>query len=571
MSHLITLLDKIKRYTSLSISQWISICILILVGVGLPLAIAVSSGSLTIPQADDWQYRRIAIEWLYHNKFISTGFDSMTLIGQIIWVWPFLYFFNGSSFAFAVSTIVLFLICIFAMYYLANALFHHNVFLVFFALLNILLYPGLAWSTNTFMTDIPTFSMQILCLFFGFLSINTCNGKKWLYLFLSLIFGIWGFAIREFALAAPLAVIATSLLVNKRKWLFVHISILIIFTAICFVLYRFTSSIPGSVILSLSLPTWGTIKNSISAYFTLSFAIFPLSLWILYWKSKSGFRYTDSIFFIVFIGLLLFTHNLQHFFVGNYINQTGIQGTEVLPGGRPYLFPQVLWNAFHIIALLSFSVLVVAFFDMLLYIIKSHFIQCMSTIKALPILWTLFSLGGMALYGIFTTALFDRYYWECAFGIILIVLLFYTAKSPKPTLSTSSHIFMSFFVFPLFVLSFIYTLNADFYSAARWKAGLRLTHFSIQADRIDSGYEWVGFHATGVAHVGLQATTPAYEPWYAQIQPGFKDCGVVAASELSRYFPDLHMVGIQEYHLFGYWGPTEKLFLFVSSASYCDS
>ena len=46
------------------------------------------------------------------------------------------------------------------------------------------------------------------------------------------------------------------------------------------------------------------------------------------------------------------------------------------------------------------------------------------------------------------------------------------------------------------------TLNENAFSAARWAMGRTAIQHGIAAENVDAGYEWVGFHATGLAVTG---------------------------------------------------------------------
>ena len=110
------------------------------------------------------------------------------------------------------------------------------------------------------------------------------------------------------------------------------------------------------------------------------------------------------------------------------------------------------------------------------------------------------------------------------------------------------------------------TINADTYSAARWHAGQIAVSHGVPAKSVDAGMEWVGAHATGVVNKSLHPTAPAYEPWYALVEPDFRECAVVSGSPLS--YPTLDFVKTLNYEVLGFVG-SGTLYIYLSSAPGC--
>src|SRR5579872_5187676 len=86
--------------------------------------------------------------------------------------------------------------------------------------------------------------------------------------------GIFGFAIREFAIAAPLAVLLCAWRSDQRRrrqYLLVGIGEL----ALCALIYWWTAHISGSVIKHPQRPTLSSVVWTGQAYFTLAFFVCP--------------------------------------------------------------------------------------------------------------------------------------------------------------------------------------------------------------------------------------------------------------------------------------------------------
>ncbi len=84
----------------------------------------------------------------------------------------------------------------------------------------ILAFPGFARSSATFMTDVPTYALMMLCLLLGTRWLQDDGGR--VGLIASLGAGLLAVSIREFALAAPIAILVAAWARNRpqeRVWL----------------------------------------------------------------------------------------------------------------------------------------------------------------------------------------------------------------------------------------------------------------------------------------------------------------------------------------------------------------
>ena len=89
----------------------------------------------------------------------------------------------------------------------------------------------------------------------------------------------------------------------------------------------------------------------------------------------------------------------------------------------------------------------------------------------------------------------------------------------------------------------------------------------VPAKAVDAGFEWVGAHSTGIANRSLHpAGAPTYEPWYALMEPAFRECAVVSGSPLD--YLNLHLVRTSSYELLGFVG-SRTLYIYISSAPGC--
>ena len=73
-----------------------------------------------------------------------------------------------------------------------------------------LLFPGLLLNTSSFLTDMPALSVDMACLALGVAALTRQGGGRWDFLATSMAVGCFAFSIREFSLAAPIAVLVAT-------------------------------------------------------------------------------------------------------------------------------------------------------------------------------------------------------------------------------------------------------------------------------------------------------------------------------------------------------------------------
>ena len=190
---------------------------LCLVAVGIPLWLSGAAGAIGIPSNDDWVYMRSA-EILFHTASIEMPGHTAASIGQLVMVQPILWLSGGDPWAFTAFGLVMALIGIASTYLLARRFVGTGAALM--VSLMVLVFPGFARETASFMTDVPTYALVTLSLLLG---------ARWLQgdgtrgtLVASLLAGLAAVSIREFALAAPAAILVAAWARSRpdeRVWL----------------------------------------------------------------------------------------------------------------------------------------------------------------------------------------------------------------------------------------------------------------------------------------------------------------------------------------------------------------
>ena len=262
---------------SRSRDAWL-VAALLVVGVAVPAVVALAGGALLIPHNDDFAYRRAAQSWFETGEIRLTGWSVMTLVGQLAFTLPFQWLLGGSPWAFAAAGLALASIGLAAGYALARRLLAPAE--AAFAVLLLVVTPGFLRNVPTFMTDIPALSAELLCLALGGVAVaRTAEAGRWRWLAASLVAGAWAFSIREFAIAAPAAVLVAAFAGDARRRWGPYLLAGATLAIGCAVIYVTARSLPGSA--STRLVPGVALDRVVDGVATLAFFVLPAMLvWV---------------------------------------------------------------------------------------------------------------------------------------------------------------------------------------------------------------------------------------------------------------------------------------------------
>jgi len=164
------------------------------------------------PLNDDWSYTR-TLKLLYTSHHLHlTGFTSMPLIGQLVWALLFCKIFGFSFTILRLSTLILALTGVLATYFLIRELSDRRK-LALIGALTVLFNPVYMNLSNTFMTDVPFFSMLVLSMY-CFVRMLRQGGLRWLIA--GICFVTVATLIRQLGLLAAFSFACCILLAWKR-------------------------------------------------------------------------------------------------------------------------------------------------------------------------------------------------------------------------------------------------------------------------------------------------------------------------------------------------------------------
>lgn len=543
---------------------------LALLGVGIPGAFAIASGVAEIPRVDDWVYRRIAVDFATTGNL---GLHSVTtmMVGMIVAAQPLLRLTGESSTAFAIAGLGFACAAVVGAFSLARQFL--GVWPAALVASLVAIFPGYLAYATSFMTDAPALAAQLVCLALGVRALRAGPVRLRL-LALAALVGFLGFSIREFAIAAPFAVLASAVWSQPRRigvW-----TIAVGFALGCAGLYAIKLTAPGQVV-SGGVGT-GTLANILPAITTICLVVSPAAAIAARRHIGAWSRFDLALgaeVGLTIVGFLAFMSvrdgTIVNAFLGDLVSQYGVPTGAYIIGGRPMVFADPVWIGLNVLALGA----TVLTSSVTAGVVGAYLRRCrqsgrnpMSVVgrpAGILLLFASATLGGLAIYGA-KYALFDRYFWPLLPP--LAVLLMYRARSgpnARPSSSTPrgwTAVATGAWVV-LLTMSLLFMLNSLAFDAARWRGGEQLVGLGIPAQEVDAGYEWVGQHQPELPLPNPPiGNTIFYEYWW----PGRLACGIVAGS------PDPQgavVVGAVPWNLFLVGGPTEQLYLYRRTAINC--
>jgi hypothetical protein len=557
------------------LGRWI-LLLLLMVGVVLPLVLGALSGAIAVPVNDDWAYRRVALNLYQTGQLRLTGWEGMTLIGQVLAVQPLLWLTRGDGISFAAAAATFAGVAIVASYLLARRLLSPGRALL--ALLTVLFVPGFLVYATSFMTDVPAYAAAMVCLLLGAVALARSALSRHRWLAASFVAGCAAFSIREFTLAAPVAVAVAALALGAGRTRTFWVTV-VLAAVTCGVIYVATTHVSDrgspSVAWALTPQLLGRTRDGIA---TLAFMLAP-TLAITVAQRWRTWRPLDvaigvavgAFLFGDYFGAIIMGHGIPSVLIGNVFDPAGAHGPGLMAGGRPSLYPPAAWDAFNAVALAA-GIAALSITGGMLGATWRHrrsitTDQVRGFLGSTAGLLAVFSLlygGGLVAVGL-VFPLFDRYLWVLVVPMSALLLMRPTAR-PTAVAERRANRVGTVAMGGLATMSLMLLLNHDAFAAAAWRMGNRAVALGIPAGDVDAGFAWVGYHAAGGATANAAAGPGEdYYHWF----PAFHACAVVSSSFLDR--PDLRLAVTAEdaYRLMLFGGAAFPLYLYRVTGAGC--
>jgi 4-amino-4-deoxy-L-arabinose transferase-like glycosyltransferase len=533
--------------------------ILGLAGIGIPLWLSAAAGAIGVPSNDDWVYMRAASS-LFRAGTIDMPGHNAAAVGQLVMVQPLLWLSGGNPWAFTTFGLVMALIGAASTYLLARRFVRMGSAVL--VVLLVLAFPGFVRETASFMTDVPAYALAALCLLLGTRWLQGDGGR--VTLVASLGVGLLGVSIREFAIAAPVAILVAAWARSsseQRVWLAGVSGMLAVGVACVLVV---AASTPGHA--TLVTPGVGQLGRLGPAFATLAAVLLPAAA-LAMGRRIATF---NPRHILIGAGLVCLVAAVPSGpLVGNLWWPNGFGGDFLLSGTRDAVFGASAWGLSGQLALFAgilVTALALRWGQNNLARVSSSSIAVAPAIRIArsreaPLI--LFLVAYCAELAVFASvgSMFDRYLYPMV-PAAAILLLGGVAQPPRSGLSRPFAI--AAFAW-LAASAFVIAANSFAYDAARYRAGEAAVAMGYEAGTVDAGYEWVGYHATG-AETG--ANTYSVN-WYEAAWPSFRPCAVVSNSPLDIGALRLIRVDRSAYMQYLFFGPAEPLYLYGALLDGC--
>lgn len=553
------------------------ICALLLLGVALPIALALWSHVFDIARNDDWAYRRVLWHFVKTGRFAFVGWGTMTLVGQILWGAAFAGVLGAHAWVPGVAVACASVIGLVAAYLVARSLLP-SVWAGVCVLIT-LAFPGFLLNTSSFMTDIPGFSADMACLALGVGALRSRGRACWVLLVSSMAVGCFSFSIREFGLAAPVAVLVAMVGQDRRRWR-AYAATGLCMLAICGAIYLWASNVPGAEPSVVAVPDYSSLRSSVEQlgglFFTLSLVLSPL-LPLVVWRLRRLSSWPGLALAVLALGVGVWLFGKSAVFLGNYLSQQGATGAAVLNGGRPDLFPEPVWRGLEVVAVAAGVVLALVVGAVGRDVARA---VMQGTPEGLVAAFAALNVAILTVYRLFVrTSLFDRYAWPLAFAgaVVLVAKSLHAPTTAFPgaqerhrgrsALAWLTGAAVTGLGAVIILITAAITMNANAYDGARWRAGQLAVKAGVHTSQVDAGFEWVGFHANqaSMSTRHLDAAPP-YLSWYAQMFPGLQVCAFVSGSPSTG--AGLKLLRTTTYNLLGVAVP-EHLYIYRVESPGC--
>lgn len=524
-----------------------------MVGAGY-LLVAAAHGALGAARNDDWVYYRSAFRFAREGSFTPYGSTTM-LVGQDVLAAPVIMVFGPRIVPLQVFTAAMGVVALVLTYVLIRGAL--GVAWSAVAVATVALGPVFGSLSASFMTEVPAYLFVVLTLLAGWYAVRHRFSVPWLAL--ALAAGFAAFTIREYSVAAVVAVVLVAALRARSesvRALGVVVVLALAWLGAVTAVYLWRRSVPGAGAVAIALVP--RTPDIVKGFFTLAVFTFPTVLAVSPRRLWSVVRRRPLVpVLVVGVIALAWVEVLRLFqpapFIGNYLTRYGSY-SEVLPGSTPVVYPPVVWGALAVLALASGIVMVLV---AVLRLLSINGAEARRLVAPPPggtttptLLLAVFVVGYLLVWVVSALYLgapvFDRNLTPVVPATVALTVL---AGRHLGVLRRRSVAPVAAGLVVLAVVGLV-TVDASATSdGARWRLAEKVELLGYPAGSIDGGYEWFGLHREGEA-----TGTPlgGERRWWRELFPASPICATsVFAADQSQPGAGAALASVSARSLFG--------------------
>jgi hypothetical protein len=545
--------------------DWGAAVALALLVVGGALGVAYASGAMGTPYGDDWSYARIAFHFYNSGDLVLNGWEAMTLVAHLLWAFPFMAVFGTSLEALQWATATAAVIGLVAAFAVLRRFLSPRAALFGTALVAIL--PTYGYLVPTYMTDTTAFAAEMVCLALGLGGLDVEGRRRWLLLAASLGIGLFGFAARDIAIAAPVAVLAAHLLAAHRAGAGIRHMVwplaTLLIAAGAFLAWR--HGLPGSYDQEAGTPGLHSAYVVAQGYFTLALGLLPalVAAAITARRERFNLSLAGGAGGAVALAALVVIRQLRRddpieLLRGDVFGRSWKLPSELpLADSQSPFLPGAVWAAIDVLALVGGVLLAVLLVRAAAEGLRRFRAREAWDPSSLAIvLFGLLYAGALAVWGLRDTQVYDRYFWALTVPLLVLAL-----GGLRP-LTSGRHVRAPALVTAglLAVLTVVCVVHETASRGAEWDVGEEAVAAGARVRDVDAGYAWVGYHDSGPVGTGRASPSWKYpRPWYGSLFPDAGNC--LSTSKVPLADPRLRLVAVHKFR----WVPglgQERIWLY---------
>lgn len=484
-----------------------------LVVAGLYVLDASAHGALGVARNDDWVYYRTAFAFAETGRLSFDPYTSTLLVGQVLGAQPVLFLFGTHIAALQLGVAVLSAVTLGASYLLVRRFLDVRWSLLCVAVLAV----GPIWGglSVSFMSDVPAAALQVLALCAAVPALSRAR-VRWGWLTVSFVLCLLAFSVREYSLAAVLAVGATAVLTHGRSRQSRRVvlgvgAMLLAWGAVALALFTWRASLvsgPRALAVNLELDQ-RVAYVAVGLLTTTGFLLFPVALAV--WRG--GRWRTYRRWWPMLLGMVVaftLTSTVLHFplILGNYITAVGSYSGSIA-GRPPTLFSTQVWWGLQAAAAVSTALLLTFATARTTGVVRQHRqtrgaavdtpgVGTRAGVRAgvdpAPRLALAFGASTLVLTTVACLVTharpFDRY--------VVVALPFLAAAAVHASRSArpqrAGRVVTSAGLAVLALVGVVQVDASATVDGAKWALGQGSTRLGYAPATVDAGYEWFGLH-----------------------------------------------------------------------------
>jgi Dolichyl-phosphate-mannose-protein mannosyltransferase len=458
------------------------------------VGVSAARGVLGAARLDDWAYYRISFRFVSTGRFQLDHWTQALLIGQAVAAWPIVRLFGPSITALQLSVAAIGCVGVTLAYLCVRRLLDVRMALI--AVVPLALGPLFGSLAVSFMTDVPSLTLQVAAIYLSIRAIETARRSS-VWWVTALVASACAFSVREYAAAtfAAVAISAVSTAANSVQRA-MRLSIGGLLAGAMVMLYIWRHNLARDYVTTMQSGLQ-QLQHVQSYLLSLSLLLLP-ACWMVSWRRLCRICVGGSrTYSLAILALLLILMAVGHQQVlGNYVTPIGY----ATPAAGQPLVPTMAWRCVLLIGATA-EATVLALVVLTAAASGSRRVRrsrdATDQVRSLFMLTVVVGIAGqLTLVLLSDSPVFDRYLIVfLPFGSALIMD---TARQWNLIALGRGRLPAAIALVAYVAVGTAYVDRAAQYDGAFWRLGDGAVAAGYDPTTIDAGYAWIGYHQRGL-------------------------------------------------------------------------